>query len=120
MVAAVAIILLHTFVPHHHHTTHGEASALTCCDRDCHDHESDGEPIEGCRLQQLLAMLTLSTQEHKFVATDMLVYLDLAPWMAATPQIILSYTLIERHAASVPLPDEPLSAGLGLRGPPLA
>lgn len=136
MYVACAIILLHTFVPHHHHDT-GMAegfvfeSELTCHDEhhDCHccgDKEHSHHPFDICKLQDLLSQLTLSGKEDKIFVAHQLAptYLEIAPWMnrqvcmLEEPQEIQLFGN-ERRSAELPLPGVALLATRLLRAPPM-
>jgi len=131
--AAVAIILLHTVVPHHHHDCHADGmvleSEILCQEShsDCCHHEHEGgreshHPFDQCKLQQILAQLTLSDRDDKIYATELLQHtqLDLAPWHA--PLMLTSTTECTATVLlpDTALPDAPLPSGISLRGPPAA
>lgn len=72
---ACSIILLHAFVPHHHHDCCGESglvfeNELVChCDcnhEDCHHHDGESRhPYNTCRLQDLLSHLVLTHKDDE-------------------------------------------------------
>lgn len=131
MIAAMAIILLHTVVPHHHHDCHAEGMVLEsellcqeshdgCCH---HKHDGEGEshhPFDQCKLQQLLAQLTLSDREDKIYAADLLhhIEMDLAPWHTPLAEIHIVECLTSVVIPDTALPDAPMLSGISLRGPP--
>lgn len=75
---AVAIIMLHAFVPHHHHDFEEGAgivfeNELSChCDCDHHDHQTcdhhhggSHHPFDICLLQEMLSHLVLTTADDE-------------------------------------------------------
>ena len=73
---ACCIIMLHSFVPHHHHDCSCEPGFVFenelachcndegCCDDPAHHHHSQ-HPFDVCKLQELLSQLVLNTKEDK-------------------------------------------------------
>lgn len=89
MCLAVAVILLHAFVPHHHHDcgcdlglVYETEVACHCddvCgdDHDCHEHHSH-HPFDFCKLQDLLSHLVLSNKsEETYLALNQMAEVDL-------------------------------------------
>lgn len=113
---AVAIILLHTLVPHHHHELDDVRACCgyhhaTCMER--HHHGSTNpHPYHACKLQQVLSQLALSDQE------DRILILYCQP--ASHPDLSTPERLLERQYSvpQVALPTAISLAANGLRGPP--
>lgn len=114
---AVAIILLHTFVPHHHHDIEEEMACCghhhaTCLEHH-HDQGSDHHPYHTCKLQQILAQLALSDRDDRILilTTQPVCQLDLC---APERSLDISY-----FVPSVALPAAIALAASPLRGPPV-
>ena len=124
MVAALAVILLHTFVPHHHHDTHEceqvLGAATACHDVDCPGHDAGDAPVDQCKLQQLLAQLTLSSRDERLLALTLEGHLDLAPWMEPVAQPLLPEEGVAWQERTVAPAESGVPLGLALRGPPMA
>ena len=122
MTAAVAIILLHTFVPHHHHDVHegqwADATVMTCRDADCHHEGQEGVPEESCKLQQILAQLTLSSKSERILAIVPQAHLDLAPWMSQESETLVAEAAIRWPEAYTPATAEGVARSHSMRGPP--
>lgn len=141
MCIACAIILLHTFVPHHHHDVEGGEgfvleSELVCNDQgvcchgqDCHHNQENHDqeshhPFDICKLQQLLSQLVLNERDDKFFVQSSLqpLHLDLAPWNAivqkvdilASPSEPIRWEVYDEALPSVLAP-----IVYGLRAPPM-
>lgn len=73
IVLACSIILLHAFVPHHHHDS-GELHGLVYENElTCHcNHDNDKEHEDGnCRLQDLLSQLVIGVRDDRvFIESD--------------------------------------------------
>lgn len=121
------IILVHAFVPHHHHDCEEEMgfvfeNEMAChCDADCdHHHDHDGashHPFDICKLQELLSHLVLTTKE------------DESTWVVAAdielPELlnieVPVFDLVPRQTRTIrtELPPDPLLSFSALRAPPM-
>lgn len=71
---ACVIIMLHSFVPHHHDECCGVSECFFCSEHHHHhtDHHEDGEPFDMCELQHLLSHLVLSSRHEGELLADLI------------------------------------------------
>lgn len=77
---ACAIIMLHAFVPHHHHDCDGEGGMVFETELDCHcnescphhhdEHHHSHHPFDVCLLQEMLSHLVLTTNDDQHIFYD--------------------------------------------------
>ena len=135
---ACSIILMHAFVPHHHHDCEGGMGIvfedeINChCDCDHHDHHScahhhggSHHPFEVCLLQEMLSHLVLSTNDDEQYLAALIQAEAQAFFTLAEPVVSLGLeapiVLVQdfrRASDSVPRLTAPVLGAYALRGPP--
>lgn len=121
------IILVHAFVPHHHHDSDGELGIVfedevAChCDASCdlhHDHDgASHHPFDICKLQELLSHLVLTTKEDEstwVVAAD----IEL-PMLLNIEVPVIDLGPTQTQTTQTELPPNPLLSFSALRAPPM-
>ena len=106
---ACSIIMLHAFVPHHHHDVEGGSGMVFETELGCHCHEGgvhdDGDhrhthhPFDICLLQEMLSHLVLSTSEDQHTLSALITsesHNYISPDILGTPCECTGVTLAAR------------------------
>ena len=131
---ACAIILLHAFVPHHHHDCKGEAGLVFETEVACHCHHDgcpEGDcghshhPFDMCKLAEMLSHLVISTKDDEatfavMVKADVHELFGMAavlPTQGGMSIVPMNFRRLDAFQAAV-IPCPPATGGWTLRGPP--
>jgi len=133
---ACSVIMLHAFVPHHHHDFEAGGglvfeTELGChCDCDCHHHDCDHHhhshhPFDICLLQEMLSHLVLSTNDDQYSLSELIaaeahnfLLLDLPDVQIESAELFLTDHPFWWPPKEVPLSAAPQLGATSLRAPP--